>query len=82
MDTAFQFAPGDALNYGETRYGERYSQAMEVTGHSYQSLANYAWVAKAVPYATQDVRVVVDASSIGRKVRARATVADASKSIG
>lgn len=48
MDTAFQFALGDALNYGETRYGERYSQAMEVTGHSYQSLANYAWVAKAV----------------------------------
>jgi hypothetical protein len=49
MDTAFQFALGDALNYGENRYGERYAQAMEVTGHSYQSLANYAWVSKAVP---------------------------------
>ena len=49
MDCAFQFALGDALNYGENRYGERYAQAMEVTGHSYQSLANYAWVAKAVP---------------------------------
>lgn len=49
MDTAFQFALGDALNYGENRYGERYAQAMEVTGQSYQSLANYAWVSKAVP---------------------------------
>jgi hypothetical protein len=49
MDTAFQFALGDALNYGSTKYGERYSQAIEMTGQSYQSLANYAWVSKAVP---------------------------------
>jgi hypothetical protein len=44
MDTAFQFAIGDALLYGESRYGERYSQAVDVTGQSYQSLANYVWV--------------------------------------
>lgn len=49
MDTAFQFALGDALNYGERKYGERYSQAMDSTGREYQSLANYAWVSKAVP---------------------------------
>jgi hypothetical protein len=49
MDTAFQFALGDALNYGEKRYGERYAQAIECTGKEYQSLANYAWVSKAVP---------------------------------
>lgn len=48
MDTAFQFALGDALNYGSTKYGERYTQAIEMTGQSYQSLANYAWVSKAV----------------------------------
>ena len=48
MDTAFQFAIGDALCYGETRYGERYTQAIDVTGKEYQTLANYAWVAKAV----------------------------------
>jgi hypothetical protein len=48
MDTAFQFAIGDALLYGESRYGERYSQAVDVTGQSYQSLANYVWVSKAV----------------------------------
>jgi hypothetical protein len=49
MDTAFQFALGDALNYGQSRYGERYAQAIECTGKEYQSLANYAWVSKAVP---------------------------------
>lgn len=49
MDTAFQFALGDALNYGEKRYGERYTQAIDCTGREYQSLANYAWVSKSVP---------------------------------
>jgi hypothetical protein len=48
MDTAFQFALGDALLYGESRYGERYAQAVDVTGQSYQALANYVWVSKAV----------------------------------
>ena len=49
METAFQWALGDALNYGEGRYGEKYTQAMELTGHTYQSLANYSWVARNIP---------------------------------
>jgi hypothetical protein len=49
METAFQFAIGDALAYGQTAYGEKYSQAMDSTGHSYQALANYCWVSKSVP---------------------------------
>lgn len=49
LETAFQFAIGDALIYGETAYGEKYSQAMDATGLSYQSLANMVWVAKHVP---------------------------------
>lgn len=49
METAFQFAIGDALIYGQAAYGEKYSQAMEATGHSYQALANYCWVSKSVP---------------------------------
>ena len=40
---------GDALNYGASRFGEKYTQAMEVTGHSYQALANYSWVARSIP---------------------------------
>jgi hypothetical protein len=53
LETAFQFALGDALNYGSTAYGEKYSQAMESTGHSYQALANYAWVARSVPHSNR-----------------------------
>lgn len=49
VDTACQFAIGDALIWGEARYGEKYSQAMEWTGLSYQALANMVWVAKKVP---------------------------------
>ena len=40
---------GDLLNYGESRYGEKYAQAIEVTGHEYQTLANYASVCRRVP---------------------------------
>jgi hypothetical protein len=50
METAFQWALGDAIKYGEGRYGEKYTQAMELTGHTYQSLANYSWVARNVPH--------------------------------
>lgn len=49
LETAFQFAIGDALVFGEARYGEKYSQVMEVTQLSYQALANMVWVAKKVP---------------------------------
>lgn len=32
--------------YGEGRYGEKYSHAIAVTGFDYQTLRNYAWVAR------------------------------------
>lgn len=38
---------GDWLRFGEARWGERYSQAIEVTGQSYQTLRDAAWVASA-----------------------------------
>ena len=49
LDTATQFAIGDALVYGDTAYGEKYSQAMDITGMEYQTLANRRWVSKHVP---------------------------------
>lgn len=49
MEVAAQWAIGDALNYGSSKYGEKYTQAMESTGHTYQALANYAWVSRAIP---------------------------------
>lgn len=35
---------GDWLRYGERKYGETYSQALEATDYAYQTLANAAWV--------------------------------------
>jgi hypothetical protein len=48
LETAFQFAIGDALNYGMSKYGEKYSNAIDATGFAYQSLANWTWVSKSV----------------------------------
>jgi hypothetical protein len=40
---------GDWLVYGEQAYGDRYQQAIADTSLSYQTLRNYAWVARALP---------------------------------
>lgn len=40
---------GDALNYGEAAYGERYTAALSATGNALQTLMNYAWVASRIP---------------------------------
>jgi len=37
---------GDWLVYGQHAYGDRYASAIEVTGLNYQTLRNYAWVAR------------------------------------
>lgn len=49
IHTGTQFWLGDWLNYGETSYGERYSQAVEHTGYELHTLQSYAWVARNVP---------------------------------
>jgi hypothetical protein len=46
MDRAGRWWLGDALNFGERRYGETYSQALEDTGLAYQTLQNIAYVAR------------------------------------
>ncbi len=40
---------GDWLAYGESTYGEKYAQAVEVTGYEQQTLYNAAYVSKAIP---------------------------------
>lgn len=40
---------GDWLVYGEQAYGDRYKQAIVDTSMSYQTLRNYAWVARTFP---------------------------------
>lgn len=40
---------GDLINYGEAAYGEKYAQAVEITGLAVQTLTNYANVCTRVP---------------------------------
>jgi N6-adenosine-specific RNA methylase IME4 len=49
IHTGAQFWIGDWLNYGEKKYGEKYTQALEHTGYELKTLENYAWIAKSVP---------------------------------
>lgn len=46
LSRACAWALGDWINYGEHAYGERYRVAVEATGFDYQTLRNYAWVAR------------------------------------
>lgn len=45
----FIWSWGDLLNYGEKTYGQKYTQAMSLTGLAYQTLVNYKWLARATP---------------------------------
>lgn len=47
------WALGDALNYGERRYGDMYAQAIRITGQHYSTLATAKYVASEF---TQDMR--------------------------
>jgi hypothetical protein len=40
---------GDWINFGEKEYGEKYSQALEITKYDYGTLRNAAYVAKRYP---------------------------------
>lgn len=48
MHRSFRWWVGDALNYGEDRYGEKYAQWLDSTGLSYPSLADTLWVARQI----------------------------------
>jgi len=47
------FLIGDWINYGETKWGDRYTDAMRITGLDYNTLAMYARVAKAIQFSTR-----------------------------
>lgn len=46
---------GDWLNYGEREYGEKYSQALDVSGYNYSTLNNARWVSKKVQFTRRRV---------------------------
>jgi hypothetical protein len=45
---AVQWWIGDWCNHGERAYGDKYAQALDVTGLDYNTLATYAWVASRI----------------------------------
>ncbi len=46
---AVQFWLGDWLNYGEQKWGEKYSQALDATDYALGTLQNSSWVASHIP---------------------------------
>ncbi len=48
MGKAIQFWIGDWVRYGEHKFGEKYTQAVELTGYDEGSLRNMTWVAEQV----------------------------------
>lgn len=46
VETGIQWWIGDWLNYGESEYGEKYSQALDATDYTYQGLSDIAYVCK------------------------------------
>lgn len=49
VEKASPFWIGDLLSFGEAAYGEKYSQAVEATGHKASYLMNVASVASKIP---------------------------------
>lgn len=48
MQGALAWWIGDALNFGENRFGEKYAQAVDATGYKESWLRNCCWVASKV----------------------------------
>jgi hypothetical protein len=44
-----QWNIGDWVNFGESHYGETYAQALSETDYTYETLRNYAYVARKIP---------------------------------
>jgi len=50
VKAALKFVFGDWLNFGETAYGEKYTQAIDETDWKYGTLANIAYVCNAIEF--------------------------------
>lgn len=49
LDGSIQWIIGDWVAFGEKRYGDQYTAAMQATGMAYKTVANALWVAKRIP---------------------------------
>jgi len=48
---------GDWINYGESAFGEKYAQAMDITGYSYRTVKQAKYIAKKFPPEERDERL-------------------------
>ena len=53
VHNSMSFAIGDWINYANAQWGEKYEQAIAITGLSYQTLASYAYVSRKVQFFTR-----------------------------
>jgi len=49
MEDAVPWWIGDALNFGEQSFGEKYAQAVEITGYRKTYLQNICWLSSRIP---------------------------------
>lgn len=50
LDRMLPWLMGDWLNYGEKKWGDTYTQAMDEWGYSMSRLATCAWVCRQIPF--------------------------------
>jgi hypothetical protein len=48
------FLIGDVINYGDTKWGEKYAAALNQTGRAYTTLVTYARTAKKIPIESRE----------------------------
>jgi hypothetical protein len=50
LDSGVAWALGALTNHAESTWGQTYEQVGEITGYKYQTLADYAWLDRAIPF--------------------------------
>ena len=63
------FIIGDWINYGEKRWGDRYDEALERTGMAYQTLRQYAYVARQVHLSCRQDKLGFDHHVVVAKIK-------------
>lgn len=63
------FIIGDWINFGDGRYGEKYEEALAKTGIPYQTLANYAYVARRVEFSCRQENLGFEHHAVVAKLK-------------
>lgn len=63
------FIIGDWINYGEKRWGEKYGEALARTGLAYQTLLNYAHVARKVQFSCRQEKLGFEHHAVVAKLK-------------